>query len=122
MNYFLTIPMQAHHRDPAIRALQISAGMITCLIPHSSQSSTNMTILGFVLILEHSFWLSKHNPPSTSITMAFQVYQSSFSAAVQIAITDAFPEVITHDDTFDRTRMDGIISRLLDVIMANLLR
>jgi len=122
MNYFLTIPIQGHHCDPAIRALQISAGMITCFIPHSTQSSTNMTVLGFVLILEHSFWSSKRHPRFTSITMAFRIYRSSFSTAVQAAITDAFPEVITQNDTSDRTRIDGIISRLLDVIMANRLR
>jgi hypothetical protein len=114
--------MQAHHRDPAIRALQISAGMITCFIPHSSHSSTNMTILGFVLILEHSFWFSKRHPRSTSIAMALRIYRSSFSTAVQTAIADAFPEAITRNDTSDHTRMDGIISRLLDVIMDNHLR
>ena len=122
MKFFLTVSMQAHHRDPAIQALQISAGMITCFIPHSSQSFTNMTLLGFVLILEHSFWLSKHHSRFTRIAMAFQIYRSSFSTTVQTAITNAFPEVITPYDTFDRTRMDGIISRLLDVIMANRLR
>ena len=122
MNYFLTIPMQAHHHDPTIRVLQISAGMITCFIPYSTQSSTNMTVLGFVLILEHSFWFSKRHPRFTSITMAFQIYQSSFSTAVQTAITNAFPEVITQNDTSNQTRMGGIVSRLLDVIMANRLR
>ena len=81
-----------------------------------------MTTSGLVLILEHSFWLSKQHPWFTSIAMAFQIYRSSFSPFVETAITDAFPEVITRNDTFDRTRMGGIISRLLDVIMANRLR
>ena len=79
-------------------------------------------MVGFVLILEHSFWLSHRHPHHTSITMAFQIYQSSFSTAVQTAITDAFPEAITQNDISDKTRMDGIISWLLDVIMANRLR
>jgi hypothetical protein len=114
--------MQAHHHNPAIQALQISAGMTTCFIPCLIQSSTNMTILGFVLILEHSFWFSKRHPRLESIAMAFQIYRSSFSTTVQTAINDAFPEVITRPDASDRTRMDGIISRLLDVIMANRLR
>jgi hypothetical protein len=122
MKYFLTISMQAHHHDPVIQALQISAGMITCFILHPSQSSTNMTILGFVLILEHSYWFSHRHPRFTSIAMAFPIYRSSFSTTVQTAITDAFPEIITQTDVSDRTRMDGIISRLLDVIMANRLR
>jgi hypothetical protein len=122
MNYFLTIPMQTHHHDPMMQALQISAGMSICFIPDSFQSPTNMMIIGFILILEHSSWLFERDRPSAGILAAFQVYQSSFSAAVQTAITNAFPEVITHDDTFDRTRMDGVASRLLDVIMANRLR
>jgi len=54
--------------------------------------------------------------------MAFRIYQSSFSTAVQTAITDAFPEVITQNDIYDQTRMDGILLRLLDVIMVNRLR
>jgi hypothetical protein len=122
MNYFLTIPMQSYHHDPAIQALQISAGMITCFVPHSSQSSTNMTILGFVLILEHSFWISKGQSYLTCIPTAFRIYRSSFSIAVQTAITNAYPEVITQNDTSDHTIMDEITSRLLDVIMANRLR
>jgi len=122
MNYFLTIPMQAHHHDPAIRALQISTGMIICFIPHSSQSSTNMMMLGLVVILEYSFWLSKRHPRFPSIATAFRIYRSSFSTAVQTAISNAFPEIITQNDASDHTRMDGIISRLLDVIMANRLR
>ena len=82
-----------------------------------------MMMVGFVLILEHSFWLSRRHPRFTSIAMAFEIYQSSISTTVQTAITDAFfPEVITQDDTFDRTRMDGISSRLLDVIMTHRLR
>jgi len=81
-----------------------------------------MTMVGFVLILEHSFWISHRHPRFTSIAMAFRIYQSSFSTAVQTAITDAFPEVITQDDISDQTRMDGISLRLLDVIMANCLR
>ena len=79
-------------------------------------------MVGYVLILEHSFWLSHRHPRFPSIIMAFRIYQSSFSTAVQTAITDAFPEIITQNDTFDHTRMDIIISRLLDVIMANRLR
>src|ERR1700722_3137166 len=122
MKSFLTVSLQTHHHDPAIQVLQIYAGMTTCFIPHSFQSSTNMTISGFVLILEHSFWLSKHHPRYTSIAMAFRIYRSLFSTTVQTAITNAFPEVITQDDTFDHTRMDRIVSQLLDVIMANHLR
>ena len=79
-------------------------------------------MLGFALILEYSFWFSKRHPRFTSITTAFQIYRSSFSTTVQTAITDAFPEVITQNDASDRTTMDRIISRLLDVIMANRLR
>ena len=79
-------------------------------------------MVGFVLILEHSFWFAHRYPRYTSIAMAFRIYQSSFSTAVQTAITDAFPEVIMQNDMSDQTRMDGIISRLLDVIMANRLR
>jgi len=79
-------------------------------------------MVGFLLILEHSFWLFRRHPRFTSIAMAFEIYQSSFSTAVQTAITDAFPEAITQNDISDKTRMDGIISRLLDVVMANRLR
>jgi len=81
-----------------------------------------MTMVGFVLILEHSVWFSHRYPRFTKITTAFRIYQSLFSTAVQTAITDTFPEVITQNDISDQTRMDGIISRLLDVIMANRLR
>ena len=80
-----------------------------------------MMVLGFVLILEHSFWFSKRHPRFASIAMAFPIYRSSFLTAVQTAIIDAFPEAITPNDTSDH-KMDGIISRLLDVIMANRLR
>ena len=79
-------------------------------------------MLGFVLILEHSFWFSISDRRLASILAAFRVHQSSFSAAVQTAIARAFPEIIANSDTLSPTTTEGIISRLLDVIMANRLR
>ena len=74
------------------------------------------------VILEHSFWFAKLHPRFSSIATAFRIYRSSFSTAVQTAIMNAFPEVITQNDISDDTRMDGIVSRLVDVIMAHRLR
>ena len=74
VKYFLTVSMQAHHHDPAIRYDYLFHSTFIPIFHY-------VTILAFVLILEHSFWFAKLHPRFSSIATAFRICQSSFSTS-----------------------------------------